>query len=127
MGLDSDPGSVTGSTSYYVQQMFASNRGTTIRAVTSDSGFGPVYWVASINDDTGVYYVKLSNYGNATESVAIAVNGTSGGTLTLLSGAADESNYPAEVNVSPVTTDLTGSGSYNISMPAWSVAVVALS
>lgn len=42
-GVNSTVGSITGSTSFWVQQMFSANRGDTILPVKSDSAFGPVY------------------------------------------------------------------------------------
>ncbi|PYH88482.1 Arabinosidase A [Aspergillus ellipticus CBS 707.79] len=47
IGLTQSPEMAFATTSYDVQQMFSTNRGDTIREVSSDSAFGPVYWVAS--------------------------------------------------------------------------------
>ncbi|EFX01149.1 alpha-n-arabinofuranosidase a precursor [Grosmannia clavigera kw1407] len=128
-GLDSSSGSLTGSTSYYVQQLFASNRGTTIKPVTSDSAFGPVYWVAS-STNTGTYYVKLANYGTTTQSVTVKVPGASFGSasLLLLSGNPTASNYPHDVTITPTKSTLSGSasGGYTFSLPEYAVAVVVL-
>ncbi|KAJ5998864.1 glycoside hydrolase [Penicillium sp. IBT 35674x] len=125
-GLDSSPGSITGSTSYYVQKMFSTNRGSTIMPVTSDSAFGPVYWVASVSD-TGTYYVKLANYGPSTENVTININGATAGSLELLSGGELVSNYPHDVSITTSTTSVSGSGTFTVDMPAWAVAVLAVS
>nr|QEI10540.1 GH51 alpha-L-arabinofuranosidase [Evansstolkia leycettana] len=124
-GLDSSPDSITGSTSYYVQKMFSTNRGSTILPVTSDAGFGPVYWVASVSGST--YYVKLANYGSASETVTINIDGTKSGTLEMLSGAEMGSNYPHNVTITPQTSSVSGSGSFTVTMPAWAVAVLAVS
>jgi alpha-L-arabinofuranosidase len=93
--------------------------------VTSDTGFGPVYWVASVVGST--YYVKLANYGSSEESVTIEINGTSSGTLELLSGGEIVSNYPHNVSISTQTSDVSGSGSFAVSLPAWAVAVLTVS
>ena len=130
MGFNSTPGTITGSTSYYVQKLFSTNRGDTILPVTSDSDFGPVYWVAS-STSSGTYYVKLANYGTSTESVTIKIPGASTGSasLQMLSGAATQSNYPLDVTVTPQISTPSGSADdgLTISMPAYAVAVLILS
>lgn len=128
-GLDSSAGSLTGSTSYYVQKLFATYKGTTIKPVTSDSAFGPVYWVAS-STAAGTYYVKLANYGTTTQSVTIKVPGAtfSSANLVLLSGNPTTSNYPHSVSIAPTTTTVSGSASagYTVSLPQYAVAVLVL-
>lgn len=129
-GFNSTPGSMTGSTSYYVQKMFATNRGTTIRPVSADSNFGPLYWVASSTSSNG-YVVKLANYGNSTQSVTVKVPGasTNSAKLQLLSGPATTSNSPFQVDIRTRTSAVSGSasGGYTFSMPAYAVAVLLLS
>ncbi|CRG87864.1 alpha-L-arabinofuranosidase [Talaromyces islandicus] len=83
-GLDASPDSLTGSTSYYVQKMFSSNRGSTVLPVTSDTAFGPVYWVASAAN--GTYFVKLANYGSESQEITIDIDGATSGNIQLLSG-----------------------------------------
>ena len=130
MGFNSSQGSITGSTSYYVQKMFSANRGSTILPVDADSAFGPIYWVASATS-SGTYHVKLANYGKATESVTIKIPEASveSASLQLLSGSPDASNYPLAVAVSPKTSTPTGNANdgYTFSMPAYAVAVLSLS
>lgn len=106
--------------------MFSTNRGSTILPVTSDSAFGPVYWVASVSD-SGTYYVKLANYGSSTENVTINIEGATAGSLELLSGGELVSNYPHDVSITTSTTSVSGSGSFAVDMPAWAVAVLAVS
>ncbi|KAL2008439.1 hypothetical protein VTN00DRAFT_6633 [Thermoascus crustaceus] len=123
IGYDSDPGSLTLSTSYYVQKIFSNNRGDTILPVKSDSDFGPVYWVASVRDTT--HFIKLANYGSSSQTVDITIDGTTTGTVTILSGAENESNYPYEANVVPVESTVSASkGTFTLKLPAWSVAVL---
>jgi alpha-N-arabinofuranosidase len=110
--------------------MFSTNRGTTILPVTSDSAFGPVYWVASSKSD-GTYYVKLANYGSSAASVTVKFSGatfSSFASLMLLSGPQLTSNYPGIVSITPQTSTVAGSSSdgYAISIPAWGVAVLAV-
>jgi alpha-N-arabinofuranosidase len=130
-GVSSVPGSITGSTSFYVQKLFSTNRGTKILPVTSNSAFGPVYWVAS-STDAGTYYVKLANYGTAEESVTIEIPGatlSTTATLHLVSGDADTSNYPLDVSVTDTTSSVSGSADdgYTFTIPAYGVAVFAVS
>lgn len=83
----------------------------------------PVYWVASVRDTT--YFVKLANYGSSLQTVDITIDGTTTGTLTVLSGAENESNYPYEANVVPVESTLNApKGTFSLKLPAWSVAVL---
>lgn len=121
-GFDAENG-VTRSTSYFVQQLFASNRGDTVLPVDSDTAFGPVYWVASSAGNTT--FVKLANYNDAKETVTIVIADTAEAKLTQLSGNATASNTPGKEIIKPVVSQLTGSGTYKITLPAWSVSVLA--
>lgn len=110
--------------------MFSANRGDTILPVTSDSGFGPVYWVAS-SKSSSTYFVKLANYGESTENITVkfpSLGDASSATLTLLSGAETVSNFPGAVSITPQTSNITGSGTggYSFDIPAWGVAVLAI-
>jgi alpha-N-arabinofuranosidase len=131
IGVDSTPGSLTGSISYYVQLLFSSHRGSQILPVTSDSGFGPLYWVAS-STTSGTYYVKLANYGTTTESVTITIPGATEASATanliVLTGASTASNYPNDVTVTPTSSNVTGSASdgWTFSFPGYGVAVLTV-
>lgn len=105
--------------------MFSANRGSTILPVTSDSAFGPVYWVASVAGST--YYVKMANYGSTEETVIIDIEDTNSGTLQLLSGGELDSNYPHNVTITTQTSDVSGSGYFTVNLPPWAVAVLAVS
>lgn len=129
-GLNSTVGSITGSSSFWVQNMFSANRGDTILPVTSDSAFGPVYWVASSKSDS-TYYVKMANYGSSSQTVSVkfsSITLSPSATLTLLSGGELVSNYPGMVSITPQTSTISGSASegYSFSIPAWGVAVIAV-
>lgn len=128
IGYDAENG-VTKSTSYFVQQMFASNRGDTILPVTSDTGFGPVYWVASSASSTGKTFVKLANYGDEAATVDVTIAGATAGQLTQMSGESTESNYSGQENVvsSVAEASLIGNGTFSLQLPAWSVSVLAAS
>ncbi|KAJ5651778.1 Arabinosidase A [Penicillium longicatenatum] len=122
------PNVVIETTSYYVQQMFASNLGDTVKKVTSDSAFGPVYWVASSANDSS-YFVKLANYGSDTQDLSVTIDGMTTAKLTVVGDDdANASNTVDETPVAPVESTLTASdGTFTFTMPAWSVAVLAAS
>ncbi|KAJ4389575.1 hypothetical protein N0V93_007046 [Gnomoniopsis smithogilvyi] len=129
-GINSTVGSITGSSSFWVQNMFSMNRGDTILPVTSDSAFGPVYWVASSKSNS-TYYVKMANYGSSEQTVTVkfsSITMSSPATLTLLSGGELVSNYPGIVSITPQTSTVEGSASegYSFSIPAWGVAVLGV-
>lgn len=123
IGYDSTNG-VTRSTSYFVQQMFASNRGDTILPVESDTPFNPAFWVASSAGDKT--YVKLANYGAEAQVVSVSVPGKTTGSLTQIHGDTTESNYPGQENVVPSVSVIRGDGVFEFSLPAWSVSVIAI-
>jgi alpha-N-arabinofuranosidase len=122
------PNVVIETTSYYVQQMFASNLGDTVKKVTSDSAFGPVYWVASSANDSS-YFVKLANYGSDTQDLSVTIDGMTTAKLTVVGDDdANASNTVDETPVAPVESTLTASdGTFTFTVPAWSVAVLAAS
>ena len=119
------PDVVIETSSYYVQQMFSVNCGDTIKKVTSDSAFGPVYWVASSAKDS--YYVKLANYGSKVQDVSVSIAGKAKGKLTVVAdNDPNAANTPSETPIVPTDKNITGSnGSFNFTLPAWSVAVLA--
>lgn len=124
-GLDSTPDSLTPSTSYYIQKMFAENKGTTILPVSSTTGFGPLYWVASKNDTST--HVKLANYGADPQTVKVSIPDTSSGVLKMLSGPQFEGNRPHDVRIVPQRHGVSGpAGNYTVAMPPWGVAILAV-
>lgn len=125
-GFDSSPGSITPSTSYYVQKMFSTHRGTTILPVNTTANFGPVYWVASRDNST--YYVKLANYGEDEQKVHVSVPATHSGKLETLSGPRDASNQPHNITIKPMVHNVTSSaGNFTVDLAPWGVAVLAVS
>jgi alpha-N-arabinofuranosidase len=111
--------------------MFSSHRGSTILPVTSTSGFGPLYWVAS-SATSGTYYVKLANYGTTTQSVTVkipdATSASATANLIILTGASTASNYPNDVTVMPTTSSVTGSasGGWTFNLAGYGVAVLTV-
>ncbi|KAN0068573.1 Glycoside hydrolase superfamily [Elaphomyces granulatus] len=122
--FNNDPNGVFLTTSYYVQQMFAANRGDTILPVQSDGPFGPVYYVAS--KASSKYYVKLANYGSSTQQIQVKIEGTNSGLLTVLSGNGGAANTFGSTPVLPRTTPVVPTlGAFDIVLPGWTVAVLA--
>lgn len=106
--------------------MFATNKGDTVLPISSSTGFGPLYWVATKTDSK--YYVKLANYGSASKKVHVSVPGTEKGKLEMLSGPEYHGNTPMNVKIETVTTDVSdANGKYTIHMEPWAVAVLAVS
>ena len=111
--------------------MYSQNRGDTILPVKSDTGFGPVYWVAS-SKSRKTFYVKLANYGAAEQPVTVKIpaavcRGASGkAQLTVLSGPEYGTNYPGNVTILPQNAPVTGNhkAGYSFALPGWGVAVL---
>ncbi|KAL4962922.1 alpha-L-arabinofuranosidase A [Aspergillus stella-maris] len=124
-GFSSRPGSLTLSTSYYVQKMFSTNRGTRTHPVRSSAPFGPVYWVATSNDTA--YQVKLANYGEDTAIVNVRVPGVGSASLEVLMGDRDTANLPHNEQIKPNVTEVRmASEGFVVEMEAWSVAVLVV-
>ncbi|KAL0264121.1 hypothetical protein SLS55_000065 [Diplodia seriata] len=132
VGFTQSPGGVVRSVSWFVQRMFAKNWGVGTREVVAGDGegFGPVYWAATGKEEEGsAAYVKLANYGGEERRVSVSVEGATEATLTVLAGERDAVNSVdvGEVVV-PVTSTPEGSGgTFAVTLPAWSVAVLATS
>ncbi|KAF5377147.1 hypothetical protein D9757_008791 [Collybiopsis confluens] len=82
-----DASRVVKSTSYHVQQMFSTNRGTQVLATlpASDANSVPLYWVASYNNETHVVFLKLSNTGTDDLVGDITLDFTTSGFATAIS------------------------------------------
>ncbi|EAW08967.1 putative alpha-L-arabinofuranosidase [Aspergillus clavatus NRRL 1] len=124
-GVDSSPGSLTPSTSYFVQKMFASTLGEKIVPVTSSTGFGPCYWVASRTNST--FHIKMANYQGQNQTVDVVVPETKSGTLEMISGPEYAGNLPSDVLLRPEIHNISSPyGAYSIIIPPWGVAVLAV-
>ncbi|KAH9486469.1 putative alpha-L-arabinofuranosidase A [Psilocybe cubensis] len=75
------------STSYYVQEMFSVNRGTHVLQTSpvSSPDNAPLYWVASINNETDVVFLKVANAGTADLTAYIFLDFPITGTLSAVS------------------------------------------
>jgi alpha-N-arabinofuranosidase len=107
--------------------MFSANRGDTLREVTSDSAFGPVYWVAS--NAGNKYFVKLANYGPDPQEINISISGMTSGKLTVLADNDPNAyNSDSQTLVTPSESDVKATnGKFTFTFPAWSVGVLAAS
>ncbi|KAL4879286.1 glycoside hydrolase superfamily [Aspergillus karnatakaensis] len=129
LGFDSSPGSITRSTSYYVQKMFMHHRGNVVHSVNSTTHFGPVYWVATSSNNRTTFQVKLANYGKQRQIINVDIPGTRSGRLEVLSGPRNAVNLPHDVSVKPVVRNISSLGNssmYNLVLPPWGVAVLAV-
>jgi len=119
-----------GTPSYYVQQVFGQNRGTTILPVTIDgdakNGISGVFASASLDQPAREVVVKLVNPGTDARDVALALDGATpaGARAVTLTGSADaENSLESPTAVSPSNAVAPGtSGRYTL--PPRSVVVL---
>jgi hypothetical protein len=119
------------STSYYVQQLFATHLGTHVLATTPAAGSAPVWWVASINQTSGTYYLKVANTGATAVSASIELGfaAASPARVTALAGPALASNtLDAPNTVVPVsgTVPVAGGNRIAYTFPAYGVVVFVM-
>ncbi|KFA62879.1 hypothetical protein S40285_02260 [Stachybotrys chlorohalonatus IBT 40285] len=133
-----DPSLTTRSTSWYVWELFA--RFPLSRTLPATADFGPAYYVAGVDDDTGSYIWKGAVY-NTTDGadlpMSLTFDGVAPGTtaeLTVLTSV-DGDPYAwndAHVGVNIVDSAVTqleanDDGAFTFSLPDLSVAVLATS
>jgi alpha-N-arabinofuranosidase len=119
-----------GTPSYYVQQVFGQNRGTTILPVTIDgdakNGISGVFASASLDQPAREVVIKLVNPGIDARDVALALDGATpvGARAVTLMGSADaENSLESPTAVSPSNAVASGtSGHYTL--PPRSVVVL---
>ncbi|KAK6373358.1 hypothetical protein LTS17_008378 [Exophiala oligosperma] len=121
------------SASYYLQQLFASYRGTQTLPVTTNQGdYNPLWWVATATEGDGQVYFKVINSGNSSVPLTVdfdkgfnAVNGT---ILTHSDlGAFNYIGNATAVSSAPIT-DLpaasAGQTTFTWAVPPWSINVL---
>jgi len=135
ISFTSDASQTVRSTSWHMISLLSNTRFTETRGVNvSDGGFGPAYFAAGQNTDTGAYVLKAAVY-NATAPVPFSVTfaGVSAGTIANLTVlTAPEAYSMASIGVDPVvynTKTLTAAadGSFVFELPGLSVAVLLTS
>ncbi|KAI8065415.1 glycoside hydrolase superfamily [Gongronella butleri] len=124
---------VWGTPSYYVLQMWSEYRNDYILQVDAkDGGFGPLYWVAGVKNSTQQVFLKVANYGDTPQNVAVTLTGHrvhSQGVAYTLTGGVNDTNsatHPTAVKPQQSTFKLSGSNVFNYTFPAWSASVLAL-
>ncbi|KAH7318203.1 alpha-N-arabinofuranosidase A [Stachybotrys elegans] len=131
-----DPAMTTRSTSWYVWELFA--RYPMSRTLPATAEFGPAYYVAGVNDDTGSHIWKGAVY-NTTDGADLPFNvhfeGVDAGATAQLTLLTNEAGDPYAYNdpytgvniVHSETIPLVAdeNGAFSFSMPQLSVAVLA--
>ncbi|KAJ5937569.1 hypothetical protein N7454_003911 [Penicillium verhagenii] len=130
--FNADPDDTARSTSWHVYNLFSHSHITNTLPTTSADAYGPLYWVAGLNNKTSSHIWKGAVY-NSTENVPISLTfeGVAKGTkadLTILTAPnAFSMNGVAETNIvnSKTETIHAGkSGVFSFSLPNLSVAVL---
>ncbi|KAF2103488.1 putative vacuolar segregation protein [Rhizodiscina lignyota] len=130
-----DPAQDVKSTSYHMIQLLSSHRIAETLPATSDSGYGPVYWVAGKNDDSHIFKGAVYNSTEAYNSsapvpVSVSFSGVSAGAsgaLTVLTAPAPYTHNDIGVNVVKTTTTHVSAGkdgAFSFHLPDYSVAVL---
>ncbi|KAL1724264.1 glycoside hydrolase superfamily [Schizophyllum commune] len=123
-----DAGNVYLSTSYYVQQLFAHNRGDEYLPSTLPERNGTLYWSVARNDSAVI--IKVANLDTAEASVAFELPFDSiaeSGSVTYIAGAETDSNTPEQPDlVTPQTTSIDTGSTFNYTAPGSSFAVLVV-
>ncbi|KAF9465654.1 glycoside hydrolase family 51 protein [Collybia nuda] len=119
------------STSYYVQMMFANNRGATLMQSTLPDPTGTLFWTVSRDVYAQMYFIKIVNVAAASEVVTVKLPGVFlSGAAVVLTGAPDASNTPTTPGlVVPVINAINLSAYVNThshTAPAYSVTVLRI-
>lgn len=124
------------SVNWYVQMLYAHNRGTNVLSLTENgkalTGQNGLYASAVVDKTTGQYIVKIVNNGDQPTSLSLNFKGgkaLNGGTITTLHAADPRATNTLDRpdNVVPQTTDIAATGhSATITVPAKTFAVIKL-
>ena len=119
-----------GSTSYYVQKMFATNVGDHVLPVTVPTGSG-LFSSSTVDSATGKIYTKLVNPGTTDKPTTLTFTGTNLSTakIEVLSNPDPNSgdSLAAPYAVVPQTSTITGTnGVFTYTAPANSLTVITL-
>ncbi len=122
-----------GTPSYYVQQVFGQNRGTTILPITvngdAKEGRDGIYSSAALDQTAHEVIVKLVNPGDQAKDFTITLDGATATSaqLTLLTGPTDvENTIASPTTIAPVTTAPTAISNPLYQVPAHGLIVVRL-
>lgn len=131
ISFTADPGQTVRSSSYQVERLLSETRFTETRPVNSNDSFGPAYWVAGQNTNTGSYILKTAVYNGTSDfPMQVIIDSVQPGTqanLTVLT-APDGLAY-ASIGSDPMvrntTTLVAGDGGlFNFTLPGLSVSVL---
>ncbi|KAB8070547.1 glycoside hydrolase superfamily [Aspergillus leporis] len=132
IGFNANPDETALSTSWHLYELFAHNTITNTLPTTSNSSFGPLYYVAGQDNTTNSHIFKAAVYNSTADvPVSLTFDGVKAGTsaqLTVLT-AADPfgMNEVASANiVDKMTSTVTAgdNGVFDFSLPNLSVAVL---
>ncbi|KAL0573244.1 hypothetical protein V5O48_008712 [Marasmius crinis-equi] len=120
-------GNVYRSTSFYVQKLFAQNRGDSYLPSTLPAQNSSLHWSVARSGSTGLI-IKVANAGSSAQTLRFALpfnNVATSGTLQLLTGAQTASNTPDTPNaVTPRNSTVAVGKTFNYQAPAFSVSVI---
>ncbi|KAH9941309.1 glycoside hydrolase family 51 protein [Epithele typhae] len=126
-----DSGAVIKSTSYYAQQLFATNIGDVYLSSTLPTNGNSLQWSITQDSSTGDAFIKVANAGSSAQSLTFDLSQfatvASSGTLKLLTGNQTASNTPTAPNtITPKTSTIATGKSFAYSAPAFSVSVITV-
>jgi alpha-N-arabinofuranosidase len=111
-----------------MHKLFSNTRTTEVLPTTSDTAFGPAYWVAGVNANTKEYVLKAAIY-NATAPVPFSVVfGDGKGAAETLTVLTAPNPYSEKVLggtnqvIASVSTLQASGGAFPFSLPNYSVA-----
>ncbi|EMC95118.1 glycoside hydrolase family 51 protein [Baudoinia panamericana UAMH 10762] len=133
--FDAYPGHTTLSTSYYVVQLLSGTRITENLPITITSGqFGPAYFVAGRNSETGSHIAKFAVYnatanGTSNYPISLSFDGVgpyATGNLTYLNAPMNSTNPIGGNVVTKTVQTVTASrnGTFSFTLPDWTVAIL---
>jgi len=122
-----DASNVYLSTSYYVQQLFSTYRGTEYLPSTLPDENGVLHWSVTRDASLGAVYFKVVNYAATPAMITFVLSFevASAGRAVVMTGALDTSNTPTTSNaVVPTTTAMEFAQTFNYTAPAYSVSAL---
>ncbi|KAL1668200.1 glycoside hydrolase superfamily [Schizophyllum commune] len=123
-----DAGNVYLSTSYYVQQLFAHNRGDEYLPSTLPERNGTLYWSVARNDSAVI--IKVANLATDAASLTFQLPFDSvaeSGVLTYITGSETDENTPEQPDlITPQTSTVETGSTFNYTAPASSFGVLVV-
>ncbi|RDB27701.1 putative alpha-L-arabinofuranosidase A [Hypsizygus marmoreus] len=127
--LSFDVNNVYRSTSFYVQKLFATNRGQLYYSSTLPNPGGTLFW--SVTQESSTWVMKIVNTADSPDNITFLLPvAVRQGTSTVMKGAATDSNTPANPNlVAPVISSLVlsvASKQLTYAVPSLSLTVIRI-